>query len=321
MITRQDTYKKAFENKTNSLKAKEHQREILLASAYSSEPKLSEIESELCRIGALIATTALSRNHKKLNELKDQLVLLASQKNAILKKCNVPEIVYDCNLCCDTGYVSGKICECIKREAGKILARELSKYMPLDECTFKNFDLKYYKDSSENKNENPKRRMTSIFKTCKEYTLNFNPSSSPNLLFFGSSGLGKTHLTLSIVSEIIEKGFLPVYSSADNLFNIIKNEEFSGEGKGNYDLILNCDLLVIDDLGAEMSTAFTKSTLYNLINTRILYKKPTIINTNLSMKEIEDKYSARVASRLIGNYDAYKFLGDDIRQQKVLNKK
>ena len=84
--------------------------------------------------------------------------------------------------------------------------------------------------------------------------------------------------------------------------------------------MINCDLLVLDDLGAEMTTAFSKAALYNLINTRLLCKKPTIINTNLTIKEIEARYSARVASRLIGNYNANKFLGDDIRQQKILGK-
>ena len=84
--------------------------------------------------------------------------------------------------------------------------------------------------------------------------------------------------------------------------------------------MINCDLLVLDDLGAEMATTFSKSALYNLVNTRLLCKKPTIINTNLTIKEIETRYTARVASRLIGNYNANKFLGEDIRQQKILGK-
>ena len=117
-----------------------------------------------------------------------------------------------------------------------------------------------------------------------------------------------------------EKGFLPVYSSAENLFSRIEAEKFSGEGRGTYDSILGCDLLVIDDLGAEMATQFTKSALYNLVNTRILTRKPTIINTNLSIKKINEKYEARIASRIIGSFDAHVFLGLDIRQQKAIEK-
>ena len=84
--------------------------------------------------------------------------------------------------------------------------------------------------------------------------------------------------------------------------------------------MLECDLLVIDDLGAEMSTAFTKSVLYNLVNTRLLTRKPTIINTNLSMKEIEQRYTPRISSRFIGEYECKKFFGSDIRQQKMIEK-
>jgi DNA replication protein DnaC len=192
--------------------------------------------------------------------------------------------------------------------------------MPLTDCRFENFDLIYYSDKADENGQNPRRRMTAILKLCKEYVLNFNPEASGNLLFMGNAGLGKTHLTLAIVSGVIEKGFLPIYGSAENLFTCIENEKFAGEGRGSYEALLNCDLLVIDDLGAEMATQFTKSVLYNLINTRILTRKPTIINTNLSMKQIEEKYTPRISSRLIGNYEGQRFLGNDIRQQKLLKK-
>ena len=191
--------------------------------------------------------------------------------------------------------------------------------MPLGDCSFDNFDLKYYSDKTESDGTNAQRRMTAILNLCKDYVENFS-QDSPNLLFSGNAGLGKTHLTMAIVSGVIEKGFLPVYGSAENPFSIVENEKFTGEGRGNYETMLNCDLLVIDDLGAEMATNFTKSVLYNLINTRLLSKRPTIINTNLTMKEIELRYSARISSRLIGHYNGNKFLGADIRQLKLLDK-
>ncbi len=176
--------------------------------------------------------------------------------------------------------------------------------------------MKYYSETG----DNARRRMTAILKRCKEYVINFNPNTSANLLFMGQSGLGKTHLTLAIVSGVIEKGYTVIYGPCENLFSLIEREKFSGENKGSYDAMINCDLLVLDDLGAEMTTTFSRAALYNLINTRMLSKKPTIINTNLTIKEIEERYTARVASRLIGSYNANKFLGDDIRQQKILGK-
>ena len=141
---------------------------------------------------------------------------------------------------------------------------EFTKEMPLNDCKFENFDLKYYSDKDNN------RRMTAILKLCKEYVINFNPNSSPNLLFMGASGLGKTHLTLAIVSGVIEKGFTPIYGPCENLFSLIEKEKFTGENKGSYEAMINCDLLVLDDLGAEMPSAFSKAALYNLVNTRML---------------------------------------------------
>lgn len=320
MISREYTYKKAFENKKEAVKKREFERELLLSALYKSEPRLLEIETELKSLGARLALSTLAGDKVTLKEIKEKSKLLSKEKKEILKKGKIPSDKPECTLCGDTGYVGGKICDCIKKEASRIMAEELSREMPLGDCRFDNFDLKFYPDKTDSDGTNPRRRMTSILKLCREYVLNFGENSE-NLLFTGGAGLGKTHLTLAIVGGVIEKGYMAIYGSAENLFSAVENEKFSGEGRGNYDMMLNCDLLVIDDLGAEMATSFTKSVLYNLVNTRILSGKPTIINTNLSMKQIEEMYSARISSRLIGHYNANKFLGVDIRQQKLLIKK
>lgn len=314
MITKEITYKKAFEFKKEALLKKQRNRELILSAAYTTNPKLTEIDNKLAELGANLAITALSGDTKKITTLKVLSQDLTNEKNAILKKCEVPEITYDCAVCNDTGYVGGRVCECVKKLANSIMLSEFTKQMPLDDCKFENFDLNYYSDKNAN------RRMTSILNLCKDYVKNFNPHTSPNLLFVGRAGLGKTHLTLAIVSGVIEKGFTPIYGPCENLFSLIEKEKFTGENKGSYEAMINCDLLVLDDLGAEISTSISKATLYNLINTRMLSKKPTIINTNLEIDEIAEKYSARVTSRLIGNYISKEFLGSDIRQQKILGK-
>lgn len=320
MISREYTYKKAFENKKEAVKKRKFERELLLSALYKSEPRLLEIETELKSLGARLALSTLAGDKATLKEIKEKSKLLSKEKKEILKKGKIPSDKPECCLCGDTGYVGGKICDCIKKEASRIMAEELSREMPLGDCRFDNFDLKFYPDKTDSDGTNPRRRMTSILKLCREYVLNFGENSE-NLLFTGGAGLGKTHLTLAIVGGVIEKGYMAIYGSAENLFSAVENEKFSGEGRGNYDMMLNCDLLVIDDLGAEMATSFTKSVLYNLVNTRILSGKPTIINTNLSMKQIEEMYSPRISSRLIGHYNANKFLGVDVRQQKLLIKK
>lgn len=313
MITKENTYKQAFEIKKMALNQKLKRREMLLADAYATDQRLSQIDSELSSLGANLALTTLSGDTANLERIKEKSQLLSAEKNIILNKCAVEDIKYDCPLCNDTGYINGKVCECIKKIANSIAIRELSALMPLDECKFENFDLNYYSENG----ENSRKRMASIFKLCKEYVLNFNPKSSPNLLFLGGPGLGKTHLTLAIVSGVIEKGYLPVYAPAENIFSAIQKEKFDGENKGSFDQMLSCDLLVIDDLGTELANSFTKSALYNLVNTRLLSKKPTIINTNLSIDEIIEKYSPRIASRLFGEFNCKEFLGFDIRQQKI----
>lgn len=314
MITKELTYKKAFEIKNNALKEKKAHRNMLLNAAYTTNPRLADIDQQLSYIGSQIAITALSGDSQKIAVLNKQSVALTKEKSAILKKEMVPEIKYDCHICNDSGYVGGKICECVKKIAAGVIVEELKKQMPLELCTFESFDLNYYSKDG----ENARKRMTAVLKLCKDYVNFFDPKNAENLLFMGAPGLGKTHLTLAIVSGVVEKGFMPFYGPAENLFTLVSSERFSGENKGSYQAMLDCDLLVIDDLGTEYVNDFSRSILYNLINSRLLSKKPTIINTNLTMKEIADRYGERIASRLIGGYNANKFIGKDIRQQKFL---
>ena len=317
MIIKEDIYKKAFEAKKNALNEKKALRSSAIAAAYNAEPRLTEIDRSLSAIGASLAIAALSGGD--VTDLKKQSEALSREKRVLLDKFGVQDIRYDCPLCSDTGYVGGKICDCVKHLVSAFIAEEMSEEMPLGTSRFDNFDLKYYPDK-DTKEGNPRRRMTAILKVCREYALKFDPKTSVNLLFMGSAGLGKTHLTLALAGEVIERGFIPVYGAAENLFSQIEKEKFTGENRGAYDAMIKSDLLVIDDLGAEMATSFSKSALYNLVNTRLLANRPMIINTNLTMKEIETRYTPRISSRLIGSFDAYKFIGPDIRQQKAVEK-
>lgn len=317
MIIKEDIYKKAFEAKKNALREKQTLREVAAAAAYNAEPRLAEIDRSLSAIGASLAIAALSGGD--VTDLKKQSEALSREKRVLLDKFGVQDIRYDCPLCSDTGYVGGKICGCVKRLVSAFIAEEMSEEMPLGTSRFDNFDLKYYPDK-DTKEGNPRRIMTAILKVCREYALKFDPKTSGNLLFMGGAGLGKTHLTLALAGEVIERGFIPVYGAAENLFSQIEKEKFTGENRGAYDAMIKSDLFVIDDLGAEMATSFSKSALYNLVNTRLLANRPMIINTNLTMKEIETRYTPRISSRLIGSFDAYKFIGPDIRQQKAVEK-
>lgn len=320
MLKTEELYKKALNQKKDALAIKTATYERSLSLAYNAEPRLREIDFTLSALGAKIAITALSGDKVTLEKIRLEMQSLSDEKQNILSNFKIQNIVFDCEKCRDTGYIDGKICTCIKEMTKKMAFEELSRDMPIYDCRFDNFKLNYYPDQEDENGVNPRKRVTAIFKLCKEYVENFSPKNSQNLLFMGDSGLGKTHLTLAIVSGVIEKGYNVIYGSAYNLFSAVENEHFSSEKGDSYNNMLDCDLLVIDDLGTEFSTSFTQSTLYGLVNSRILSGKPTIINTNLTMAEIEKRYSARISSRFIGNYTAKKFIGFDIRQIKAMEK-
>lgn len=319
MIDRETAYKKAFEEKKANREKKIAERERKIAELCEKNPRITEINRLISAAGSKIAITALSGDKSALSTLKNEISVLSKEKEDIFKKANIPNLSFSCSLCEDTGYIKGKICSCIKEEAKKLSINSLSDELPLESCRFKNFNLEYYSDI-DNGGENSKKRMTKIFKLAKEYALNFNPETSENLLFMGSAGLGKTHISLSIVYELMQKGFNVVYGSSHNLFSTMETEHFSLHESLSYNSAATCDLLVIDDLGSEFISPYIQSVLYNLINTRLLSHKPTIISTNLSMAEIEAKYTPRIASRLIGNYNAKKFVGKDIRHLKALER-
>ena len=158
--------------------------------------------------------------------------------------------------------------------------------------------------------------MESVLNYCKEYAADFS-RRSPSLLLYGKTGLGKTHLSLAIAGKAVEEGYGVIYSSAQNLFNKLEKDKFGKADTNTEETILDCDLLIIDDLGAEFTTQFTVSALYNIVNSRELEGKPTIISTNLMPEQLTKAYGERIASRILSNYVMLYFDGSDIRQIKT----
>lgn len=317
-MTREQSYNKAFENKNKKLLQKKAEYESALQKLSVQNPEFSKINTELSRLGAKLAVTAISGDSIALNDMKNKMTELSARRDEILKSNGITDVVYDCRLCRDTGYINGKICDCIHKSAKNIFIESLSASLPLQSCRFENFDLNYY-PNREIDGANPRKRMTAVLKLCREYVINFDKSSSPSLLFMGDTGLGKTHLTLAIVYKLLNRGFNVIYGAAYNLFSDMESEHFDRHTNESYNAAITCDLLVIDDLGGEFVSPYIQSLFYNIINTRDLANLPTIINTNLAMGEIASRYTPRVASRLI-KYTAKKFIGNDIRQLKSLEK-
>ncbi len=317
-MTREQSYNLAFEKQRQELSYKKAVYEKAIEDLNAQNNDFAKINAKLGALGVRLATTALSGDSKALAALQSEMTSLSAKRAELLKNAGIGEISYNCNACQDSGYINGKICGCIHNFAKEIVISDLAGNIPLSKCRFENFDLNYYQNADEGGN-NPRKRMTQILKLCREYAISFNPSTSDSLLFMGNTGLGKTHLTLAIVYELLNKGFDVIYGASYNLFSAMETEHFDRHTNTSYQSAINCDLLVIDDLGGEFVSPYIQSLLYNVINTRDLAGRPTIINTNLSMSDIAERYTPRVASRLT-KYTAKKFIGNDIRQLKAIEK-
>lgn len=292
-------------------------------------PDLKYINEKLGNIGPTLVQAFSSPPEeaaKILRKLRKNNAELNKEKMAILTAMGKPldylDIHYTCEKCSDTGFYEErddkkgvsygtKLCSCHVDLLKKLASEEMSMQTPLELSSFDDFDLSFYKNDEESFEQ-----MKYVLETCVMYAKEFALKNAPNLLLYGRTGLGKTHLSLSIANEVIKKGYNVVYGSVNNFFAKIEYEKFN-KGNDTYtlDLLCDADLLILDDLGMEFATSFTNSVLYTIINTRICRDLPTIISTNLSPDELRDKYHESIVSRMVGNYISFKFLGQDIRQK------
>ncbi len=225
---------------------------------------------------------------------------------------------YICKKCEDTGYVDGRICSCHRALLRQIAYENLNRISPLTLSTFEDFSLGYYSDVPADGKRSDREQMRYIFDYCKRYADSFSLKSG-NLFFTGATGLGKTHLSLAIASAAIDKGFGVVYGSAQNFAVSLERERFSNTeeaGGDTLELLNACDLLILDDLGMEISSSYITAMIYSVIDTRIMTQRPTIISSNLSMQELEKRYNERFVSRILGFYDRMPFRGRDIRVKR-----
>lgn len=298
----------------------EKRRNIL----YMRSPRAEEIEQEIARTSVAAAKAVFGGADIKseLSCLRTRNIALQQELAEIIRGLGFDgdylEPRYTCPDCRDTGFINGRMCKCFKTLLRQTAYESLNKMSPLSLSDFDSFSLDYYskKPSPEGK-QSHYSHMNNVLGFCKKYALTFDENSH-SLLFQGAPGLGKTHLSLAIAREVIDKGFGVVYVSAPAILSRIENEHFDikrAESPAEQ-IVTECDLLIIDDLGTEFTSKFTVSALYNIINTRMITSKPTIISTNLTLSELQEKYNTRIISRIIGMLDRVEFLGTDIRQQK-----
>lgn len=247
---------------------------------------------------------------------------LTAEKEEILRKCGYEKDCllprYTCPECGDTGRAGGFLCHCQKELLRALAMEELFESSEAEKCSFENFSLGFYDDTGISDSTNPRYKMGLIFDFCRKYAEGFSDGSE-SIIMAGKTGLGKTHLSLAIARKAVEAGAGVVYRPAQKLTNEMESEHFERSGNNASETFSGCDLLIIDDLGAEFSNQFTVAAIGNIVNDRLVAGLPTIISTNLTPSELEARYTERTASRIFGNYRRLGFVGSDIRMKKKGN--
>lgn len=296
---------------------------------YDNNPKLAELDLEIRKTGIQAAKMSLSNNSEEKiitkQNLEKKISDLKMEKEKILKSLNFSlEPNYSCCKCKDTGYIetsNGSImCNCMKQ---KLLneAYNNSNMYNLKNETFDKLDLSLFSETPNpnlyKSNLSPKENINKIISISKDFINNFESDEQKNLLFTGTTGVGKTFLSSCIANEVLKRGYTVLYQTAPILLDSIfeyKYSSKSAESKALYDNYFNANLLIIDDLGTENLTAAKFAELFTILNSRLITSNTkTIISTNLSLEDLSKNYDSRILSRLIGNFTICRFFGNDIR--------
>jgi DNA replication protein DnaC len=328
MTIKEQQYKKILREYEIKQDRSQRQLNSKQQEVYKQIPRIADIDRDLAQIGIKISR-AILKNPENAQDLLESLE--QKHMDLVIEKAellyvngygkNYLEPSFECRQCKDTGYIGNIQCNCFKQQLIDVAYYQSGLKDILQIENFDHFDFTYYSNEiAPDMNISPRENMKRIYRHCIRFINEFDTTFS-NLIFYGKSGLGKTFLCNCIAKDLLDQGKTILYLTAFQLFKIFENARFhNGENeekdKTYLDMIFTADLLIIDDLGTEFSTALTGAELFNCLNARLLEKKSTIISTNLSPSEWQTQYSHRIVSRVFGNYNALKLVGDDIRIQK-----
>ena len=319
--------RRATERLEQKRRARTERAERLRAEAYEKRPELARLDRELQGTMSQLVAAALRQGEdpaQALRQIKEQNLALQRERAGLLAELGLEEDALDdrpeCPLCGDTGWRGAQMCTCLQKLCTQEQIAELSKLLDLGEQSFDTFSLDYYSPLPfPGESLTPRENMEFIFDVCSSYARRFGKFYFRNLFLTGAPGLGKTFLSACIARTVSEKGFSVVYDTAVNIFARFEEQKFArdrqevGEARDETRRYLGCDLLILDDLGSELTTPFVQSALYTLINARLTADKGTVISSNLTMDQVRARYTPQIASRLEGEYRVLPFYGEDIR--------
>ena len=310
------------DNRRRSEEARRLRTEI-----YGKDPRIEELDRLLRASVAEAAALALRGGgdpERAVAAIQEKNLAWQEERAKRIGSLGYPKGCIDeepaCPKCNDRGYAGMKPCDCLMKLYREEQRKELSRLLDLQGENFDAFQLRYYDAFDPAAGISPRRHMESVRDVCRSYAENFGRGSG-NLFLTGAPGLGKTFLSACIASVVAEKGFSVVYDTAVNVISHFEDARFGRRGdpeeaEADVKRCLRCDLLILDDLGTEMNTAFSVSTVYELLNTRLREGRSTVVSSNLGIEEIERRYNPQIASRLSGCFEQLRFFGKDIRQLK-----
>ena len=298
--------------------------------AYAQQPRLSQLDRAMRGTMAELIGATLRKGEdtaSAVQEIREHNLALQREREELLARMGLKAEDLDdtpvCAVCGDTGWRGTVMCQCLKHLCAQEQIKELSKLLNLGEQSFDTFRLDYYSQTTyPGRGASPRENMELVYEVCLNYAQKFGRFYFKNLFLSGAPGLGKTFLSACIARTVSENGYSVVYDTAGNICAQFEARKFqrdaqdAQEAKDDTRRYLSCDLLILDDLGSELTTQFVQSALYELINTRMVAGKHTVISSNLSMEEAARRYSPQIASRLAGEYHELRFFGDDIRLLK-----
>ena len=296
-------------------------------AVYTKCPRIEEIDRELSHTMAKIIASGLRRGtdpRPAIDALREENLDLQQEKRLLLTQMGLPGDYLEekpaCPRCNDTGFLGSEVCACLRSYYVREQNKELSGLLDLGSQSFETFDFDYYSPLPDSElGISPRANMERVYDVCQDYAHEFSPKSG-NLLLSGGTGLGKTFLSASIARVVSASGHSVVYDTAGHIFSLFEAQKFGRETDeetdGAVSRALGCDLLILDDLGTELMTSFVQSAIYQIVNTRLITGKKTVISTNLRPDEIGRRYGAPVLSRLQGEYQLLLFFGEDIRRRK-----
>ncbi|MGI5989304.1 MAG: ATP-binding protein [Lachnospiraceae bacterium] len=292
-------------------------------------PQIFEIRAQIVAISSQAARSRILNQTSEGPEYSERIAELVERQQMYLENLGVPEDylepVYTCPKCHDTGFLpDGSPCSCYIKKAIRLAYGSMNNRCLDPDASFDSFSLDYYSTEPGPDGQSPRKKAETVLRDAKAFAQTLRSEGGyANMLLYGMTGTGKTFLTNCIVNELLNNNVNVLYFSATDLFNTLSytnRQKQAAEGTDSMSFVTGCDLLAIDDLGTESVNAFTRSVLFDIINTRLNLRKSVLISTNFSPSELRSLYTERISSRIMGNYKVRQLTGDDIRIQKLIKK-